>query len=58
MDISFDLESKFEAMRRHPSQFNMSEPKFVERMRTRARDAAKGQPYEYGEAFKLVQIEL
>ncbi len=58
IDITDDLETKFEAMRQHPSQFNMADPKFEERMRQRAREAAKNQPFEYGEAFKLVKLEL
>jgi LmbE family N-acetylglucosaminyl deacetylase len=56
-DISSVLGLKFEAMKAHPSQFDFSSD-FEERMRQRARDAALlvGGKFEYGEAFKLVEM--
>lgn len=56
-DISEVMDIKFAAMRAHPSQFDFSND-FEERIRQRARDAAKltGEGFEYGEAFKLVEL--
>ncbi|MEI7556423.1 PIG-L deacetylase family protein [Candidatus Chlorohelix sp.] len=56
-DISQTLELKFEAMGKHPSQFSIDNPAFIERMTKRAQNAAKEQPFEFGEGFKLVQLE-
>jgi LmbE family N-acetylglucosaminyl deacetylase len=56
-DVSTVMELKFEAMKAHPSQFDFTSD-FEERMRQRARDAAllAGATFEYGEAFKLVEM--
>jgi len=56
-DISDVMDTKFEAMKAHPSQFDFNGD-FEERIRQRARDVAKlvGNTFEYGEAFKLVEI--
>lgn len=56
LDITGYQEKKFEAMKAHPSQFNFEDGNFEKRMRLRARDAARAHPFEYGEAFKLVEI--
>ncbi len=56
VDITEVIEQKFKAMRAHVSQFDWGSGEFEIRMRQRARDAAKEYNFEYGEAYKLVEL--
>lgn len=55
VDITQTIERKIDALRAHVSQIGDGEEVFP-RVRDRARELAKGQDFEFGEAFKVVQM--
>ena len=55
VDITGTFERKIDALRAHVSQIGDGE-ELESRMRDRAKELAEGQPFELGEAFKVVQM--
>ena len=55
IDITETFDRKIEALRAHMSQVDASE-EFVKRLRERGQELAKDQPFEIGEAYKVVQM--
>jgi LmbE family N-acetylglucosaminyl deacetylase len=55
VDISPTFDQKIEALRAHQTQVGTAED-LETRMRDRARELAEDQPFELGEAFKVVQM--
>jgi LmbE family N-acetylglucosaminyl deacetylase len=55
VDITETIEAKIDALRAHASQIGDGEEVFP-RVRDRARELAKGHAFEFGEAFKVVQM--
>lgn len=55
IDISETFDRKMDALRAHVTQVGAAE-ELAERMRDRARELAEGQPFELGEAFKVIQM--
>lgn len=55
IDITGTFERKMHALRAHQTQVGKAE-ELEERMRDRARELAEAQPFELGEAFKVIQM--
>ncbi|HRA48069.1 MAG TPA: PIG-L family deacetylase [Thermomicrobiales bacterium] len=55
VDITGTMERKIDALKAHFSQVGENEEVW-ERVRERARDVAKDEPFEFGEAYKVVQL--
>jgi len=55
VDITDTIEAKFDALRAHVSQIGDGE-EVLPRVRDRAQEIAKDQPFELAEAFKVVQM--
>ena len=55
VDITETFDRKIEALRAHMSQVDASD-EFVKRLRERGQELAKDQPFELGEAYKVVQM--
>jgi LmbE family N-acetylglucosaminyl deacetylase len=55
VDITDTFDRKIDALRAHQTQVGAAE-ELEERMRERARELAEDQPFELGEAFKVIQM--
>lgn len=55
VDITTVMDRKIESLKAHFSQVGASDDVF-DRVRDRAREMAEGQPFEFGEAFKVAQL--
>jgi LmbE family N-acetylglucosaminyl deacetylase len=55
VDITSTFDKKIDALRAHQSQVGAAE-ELESRMRDRARELAEDQPFELGEAFKVIQM--
>jgi LmbE family N-acetylglucosaminyl deacetylase len=55
VDITPTMERKIDSLRAHFSQVGEGEDAFI-RVRDRARELAKDEPFEFGEAFKVAQL--
>ena len=55
VDITSTMENKIDSLRAHLSQVGTTDEVW-DRVRERARDVAKDQPFEFGEAYKVVPL--